>query len=180
MKILDQLSLVRINCHVLCLNENFKFLVMVLTENTIGFLLQATNSFIGTSINSKYLCVLNKMECTIEEYKRSFCRVFTTFDGNKYIQSKPTEKYIFLKCAIFRTCCKGTSRINRVTNLMTPLREHNHTVGDYMSEIFKLKTKCKSSAKSSQTNLRKVFDDTTRTDPHSCDISFPERKSSTT
>ena len=47
-----------------------------------------------------------------------------------------------------------------------------------MTEVFKLKSKCKSSAKSSQTNLRKVFDDATRTDPYSCDISFPECESS--
>ena len=67
---------------------------MVLTENTIGFLLQATYTFIGTSINSKYLCVLNKMEYTIEEYNRSFGRVFTTFDDDKYIQS---EKYNALR-----------------------------------------------------------------------------------
>ena len=120
----------------------------------------------------------NKMDYIIEEYKRSFGKVFTSVDGNKYIQSKHTEKYIFLKCAIFRTGCKGTCRINRETNLVTPLREHNHTVNEYMTEVFKLKSKCKSSAKSSQTNLRKVFDDATRTDPHSCDISFPECESS--
>ena len=118
------------------------------------------------------------MEYTIDEYKRSFGKVFTSYDEHKYIQSKPTDKYIFLKCAIFRTGCKGSSRINRETNLITPLRDHNHTVNDYMSEIFKLKSNCKSTAKSSQSNLRKVFDDTTRTDPHTCDISFPECASS--
>ena len=35
------------------------------------------------------------MEFISEEYKR--CT-----DGYKYVQSKVTEKYIYLKCAIFR------------------------------------------------------------------------------
>ena len=95
------------------------------------------------------------MEYTIDEYKRSFGKVFTSYDEHKYIQSKPTDKYIFLECAIFRTGCKGTRRINRETNLITPLRDLNHTVNDYMSDIFKPKSKCKSTAKSSQSTSGK-------------------------
>ena len=78
------------------------------------------------------------MEYTIDEYKRSFGKIFTSYYEHKYIQSKPTDKYIFLKCAIFRTGCKGTRRIKRETNLITPLRDLNHTVNDYMSDIFNL------------------------------------------
>lgn len=77
------------------------------------------------------------MEHTIEEYKRSFCKVFTSCDGHKYIQSKSTDKYIYLKCAIFRTSCKGTVRINSETNLITPMQDHNHN-------MIKLKSKWKS------------------------------------
>ena len=33
-------------------------------------------------------------------------------------------------------------------------------------------------AKHSQSNLRKIFDDTTRTDPFACEVSFPEIESS--
>ena len=38
--------------------------------------------------------------------------------------------------------------------------------------MFRLKTKCKTLAKQSQNNLRKVFDDATRTDPCACEISL--------
>ena len=42
------------------------------------------------------------MEFISEEYKRCIGNVVTTTDGYKYVQSKVTEKYIYLKCAIFR------------------------------------------------------------------------------
>ena len=42
--------------------------------------------------------------------------------------------------------------------------------------VYELKTKCKNT-KNSQTNIRKVFDDTTRMDPHACEISLRECKS---
>ena len=43
----------------------------------------------------------NKMDYIIEEYKRSFGKVFTSVDGNKYIQSKHKEKYISLNALFF-------------------------------------------------------------------------------
>ena len=54
--------------------------------------------------------------------------------------------------------------INR-NNLITPLHEHDHDVEDYKSDVFTLKTKCKTIATKNQTNLRQVFDDATRNDP---------------
>ena len=118
------------------------------------------------------------MEYTIEEYKRTSGNIFCTPDGNKYIQSKHMEKHIYLKCAIFRTGCRATSRLNRETNLITPLKNHDHSVDLYKTQVYQLKTKCKSVAKNSQTNLRMVFDDVTRRDPGACHISFPECESS--
>ena len=117
------------------------------------------------------------MEYTIEEYKRTSGNIFCTPDG-KYVQSKHMEKYIYLKCAIFRTGCRATSRLNRETNLITPLKNHDHSVDLYKTQVYQLKTKCKSVAKNSQTNLRMVFDDVTRRDPGACHISFPECESS--
>ena len=100
------------------------------------------------------------MEYTLQEYKRREGKVFTTSDGHKYTRSKITEKYLYLKCAIFRQSgCKGTNRLNRETDLITPLTQHHHNNEDYQSNIFDLKTKCKILAKHTQTNLRKVFDD---------------------
>ena len=102
------------------------------------------------------------MEYTLIPYKRLVGKVYTTSDRHKFINSKITEKYIYLKCAIFRTGCKGTGRLNRVTDLITPLSQHNHNTKKYISDVFDLKTKCKKTAMHSQTNLRHVFDDTTR------------------
>ena len=51
---------------------------------------------------------------------------------------------------------------------------HKHSFQPFCA----LKTRCKTVAKNSQTNLRKVFDDVTRTDPCAADISFAECESS--
>ena len=124
----------------------------------------------NSSLNRK-----TNMEYTLQEYKRREGKVFTTSDGHKYIRSKITEKYLYLKCALFRqNDCKGTGRLNRETNLITPLTQHHHSNEDYQSNIFDLKAKCKTLAKHTQTNLRKVFDDATRTDPSAHDVSFAE------
>ena len=120
-----------------------------------------------------FIRLRTEMEFTTDEYKRSIGRVFTTSDGNKYIQSKLKGNYIYLRCVLFRNTCKATSKLNRETNLITPLKGHNHDVDEYRSEIFALKTKCKTMAKNSQTNLRKVFDDATRDSQIACEISFP-------
>ena len=114
------------------------------------------------------------MEFNSEEYKRCIGNILTSTDGHKYVQSKLTEKYIYLKCAIFRSGCKGTGKINRARNLIIPMKEHNHYVDAYKADIYKLKTKCKSVAKQVETTgLREVFDDVTRND-----LSFAECESS--
>ena len=82
-----------------------------------------------------------------DEYKRSVGKVFTTSDGNKYIQSKLKGNYIYLRCVLFRNTCKGTSKLNRETNLITNLKGHNHDVDEYKSVVYSLKTKCKTLAK---------------------------------
>ena len=79
---------------------------------------------------------------------------------------------------LFRSDCKGTSRLNIETNLITPLKQHNHNIEAYQTDIYQLKTRCKTIAKNIQINLRKVFDDVTRNDPCACDISFRECESS--
>ena len=76
------------------------------------------------------------MEFTTDKYKRSIGRVFTTSDGNEYIQSKLKGNYTYLRCVIFRNTCKVTSKLNRETNLITPLKGHKHDVDEYRSEIF--------------------------------------------
>ena len=102
------------------------------------------------------------MEYTIKEYRRAVWKVFTTSDGNKYIQSKSKDNFIYLTCVLFRDDCKGTCKLNRESDLVTPLKLHNHNNEACRNEIFALKRKCKTVAKNSQTNLRKVFDYVTR------------------
>ena len=118
------------------------------------------------------------MEFTYEEYKRCIGNILTSTDGHKYVQSKVTESYIYLKCAIFRSGCKGTGKINRTRNLITPMKEHNHAVDAYKTDIYKLKTKCKRVAKEATTGLREVFDKVTRNDLYAREISFAECESS--
>ena len=118
------------------------------------------------------------MEFTTAEYKRCVGNVFTTIDGFKYVQSKITESYVYLKCAIFRSGCKATSKLNRTINLITPMHLHNHEVSEYKTEVHQLKTKCKTVTKQVQTSsLRNVFDDITRNNPCARDISFAECES---
>ena len=94
-----------------------------------------------------------------------------------------TLKYSFkvqeyLKSALSNShSCKGTSILNLEFDLITPLNQHNHGIEDYNTDVYELKTKCKNNTKNSQTNIRKVFDDTTRMDPHACEISFRECES---
>ena len=125
-----------------------------------------------TNINPNLPDVLTKMEFTVQEYKRSVGKVLTTSDGHNYVYSKITQDYIYLKCALFRSGCKGTSKLNRSRNVITQMNLHNHSVEEYKTEVDPLKTRCKTLAKYSQTNLREVFDDTTRNDPYAADISF--------
>ena len=49
------------------------------------------------------------MEHILNEYKRREGKVFPTSDEHKYIRSKITEKYFYLKCSLFKqNNCKGT------------------------------------------------------------------------
>ena len=66
---------------------------------------------------------------------------------------------------------------HRETKLITPLFQHNHSVEEYKSDVYELKTKCKTVAMRSQDNLRQVFDETTRIDPRACEVSFTECES---
>ena len=55
------------------------------------------------------------------------------------------------------------------------MKEHNHAVDAYKTDIYKLKTKCKRVA---TTGLREVFDEVTRNDLCAREISFAECESS--
>ena len=86
-----------------------------------------------SSINSESYThhTINDNGIYLQECKRSLGKVITTADGHSYVHSKMTDDYIYLKCAIFRTGCKGTCKLNRVRSLITPMKQHNHSVKDY-------------------------------------------------
>ena len=54
------------------------------------------------------------MEFISRVYKRSVGKVTTTSDGHNYVHSKMTEDYIYPKCALFRSGCKGTGKLHRI------------------------------------------------------------------
>ena len=112
-----------------------------------------------------------------EEKKRCRGNVFPIVNGYKYVRSMISKEYIYLKCARFRISCKGTRRLNKQTNLISPLYNHNHQLEDNKTNIFQLKAKCKTLAKQSQNNLSKVFDDAARIDPYEREIYFRDYES---
>ena len=118
------------------------------------------------------------MEFNTEEYKRRGSNVFTSADGFKYVQSKTIENGVYLKCAIFRNGCKGTAKLNLTRHLISLKHLHNHDVSEYKAGIYQLKAKCKTLAKQTQSpSLRSIFDDATRNEPNTHDVSFPECES---
>ena len=118
------------------------------------------------------------MEYELDTYKHIRGKIYTTTDDHKYLKYKVKENKAYMKCVLFRKGCRATAKLNMSTNLITPMVNHNHTSSEYHSESYRLKSKCKSIAKSSQDNLRKVFDDVTREDPATCEVSFKECESS--
>ena len=128
----------------------------------------------GTSIYHHSIVSAKPIWNTLQKNTNAALEKFVSIFVQKYLPI-----IFYLKCELFRTHgCKGTGRSNRETDLITPLNQHNHPVEDYQTKVFELKTKCKNSAISTQINIRKVFDDTTRMDPSACNISFRECESS--
>ena len=68
--------------------------------------------------------------------------------------------------------------MEKVTNLIYPKSEHNHSLKNYDTEVYAIKTKCKKTAQSSQHNLRQIFNDITRSDPSASQVTFKECESS--
>ena len=77
------------------------------------------------------------MGYTIEEYRRTVGKVFTISDGNKYIQSKSKDNFVYLRCVLFRDGCKGTCKLNRESDSVTPLKIHDHNIEAYLSMLLK-------------------------------------------
>ena len=75
------------------------------------------------------------MEFTLDEYKRSNGKIYSSSDGFKYFSCKIVEKQTYLRYTLFRRSCKGTAKLDQDTNLIHPKSPHNHDVDDYQSEF---------------------------------------------
>ena len=69
---------------------------------------------------------------------------------------------------------KGTGRLNQETDVLI-LSQHDHNIEAYKSDVYDLKTKCRITARRTQTNIS--FDTTTRNDPSACEVTFVECES---
>ena len=117
------------------------------------------------------------MEYTIGYYRRQIGKVLTTTDGHKYLQCKVKENKTYLKCVLLRDGCKATAKLQMDTNLVSLIAIHNHSLVEYKSKAYELKSKCKTKARSSQDSLRRIFDDITRDDKAGSSVSFPRCES---
>ena len=63
------------------------------------------------------------------------------------------------------------------TSLVSPIAIHNHSLVEYKSKEYELKSKCKTKVRSSQDSLRRIFDDITRDDTAGSSVSFPQCES---
>ena len=100
----------------------------------------------------------------------NFLKILT--DGFKYSKYKVKENTTYLRCVLSKNGCKGTAKLKLETNLIYPNSIHNHGIDEYKSGVYKLKTKCKKMAQTTQDNLGKIFDDETRTSLFATEISF--------
>ena len=95
--------------------------------------------------------------CNIYKHKRG-C-IYTTSDGFKYSKIRTYNNVTFLRCVLHRNFirCHGTAKLDEFTNIIQPNGPHNHQISEYHTELYELKSKCKSAARKSQGRLSKVF-----------------------
>ena len=111
-----------------------------------------THSFELDLFPSTYYSQLFTMEYSRGEYKNKRGNVYTTTDGYKYTLSKERKSVAYLKCVLFREKCPSTAKLEMSINIITVICPHNHGIGNYHAEKFKLRTKCKIAAKSLHPN----------------------------
>ena len=110
--------------------------------------------------------------CNIYKHKRG-C-IYTTSDGFKYSKIRRYNNVTFLRCVLHRTFirCHGTAKLDEFTNVIHPNHPNNHQISEYHTELYELKSKCKSAARKSQGRLSKVFRECTRNEPAASLLSY--------
>ena len=116
--------------------------------------------------------------CNIYKHKRG-C-FYTTSDGFKYSKIRTYNNVTFLRCVLHRNFirCHGTTKLDEFTNVIQPNRPHNHQISEYHTELYELKSKCKSAARKSQGRLSKVFRGCTRNEPAASLLSYKNLETS--
>ena len=104
------------------------------------------------------------MEYSCNNYKCKRGCIYTTSDGYKYSKIKTYDNLTFLRWFLYRKLnrCKGSAKLNAISNIIEPKHHHNHSISEYHTELYEVKAKCKSAARTSRERLSKVFKDTTR------------------
>ena len=114
------------------------------------------------------------MEYSCNNYKCKRGCIYTTSDGCKYSKIKTCNNLTFLRCVLYRNLsrCKGTAKLNEISNIMEAKHPHNHQISEYHTEIYEVKAKCKSADRTSRERLSKVFKDTTRNEAAASLLSY--------
>ena len=115
------------------------------------------------------------MEFKLNSYRRQYGNIFTTPDGHIYFTSKIREGRAYLKCVLYRNGCKATAKLHLITNLIIPGAKYNHSIQEYLSDVFELESKCRDLAR--KDSLVQIFDDVTREDIAAFDVKVNECKS---
>ena len=113
------------------------------------------------------------MDYTYGPYKHRRGIIFTAPDSFKYNRYKAKPGKTYLQCVLYQNAkaCKGSAKLETHSNIIIPLKAHNHPLSEYRTEVFVLKSKCVSAARSSRDRLSKVFKQVVRGDPAAVSIS---------
>ena len=70
-------------------------------------------------------------ECS--SYKKKNGHIFQSQTGYKYIRNFVRNNNIYLYCALSKSDekCKGSAKIDVITNELFEMRKHNHELGAY-------------------------------------------------
>lgn len=111
-------------------------------------------------------------ECS--SYKKKNGHIFYSQTGYKYTRNLVRNNNIYLHCELRKSDekCKGSAKIDVITNELFEMRNHNHELDAYKHVIYKLKDKSKVQSSLSRESLSIVFRDTTRNHPSAIHFSY--------
>ena len=93
------------------------------------------------------------LECT--RYKNKNGKIFQSPNVYKYRRNFTRQNFVYIQCVPRKSKekCKGSARINSLTEKFLRLHPHNHDLNSYKTELYSLKI----SAKTNHVYLAKVL-----------------------